>query len=66
LGCRIVRAEARLVVLEQCSRLLTAHNVVVSGESGVRWATFVTYERPIVVHCGQLPPSSTATCCPVC
>jgi hypothetical protein len=45
LGWRIVRTHSDAIILESGSRLMTAHNVVVVGDSGVRWAAFVRYER---------------------
>ncbi|HEX3781418.1 MAG TPA: hypothetical protein VHX38_17295 [Pseudonocardiaceae bacterium] len=47
LGCRIVLAEPDLVILEQRSRLMIAHNVVIRDEATLRWATFVRYDRPV-------------------
>ena len=47
LGCRIIHAEPTVLVIEQCSPLMTAHNVVLVERTTIVWATLVRYQSPI-------------------
>jgi hypothetical protein len=64
LGCRIIHNEPTVIVLEQCSPLMTAHNVVLVEETRIVWATLVSYRSPLagplwsvaaVIHHRTLP-----------
>lgn len=47
LGCRIIRDEPEMVLLEQRSPLMTAHNAVLVEPTRIVWATLVSYHRPL-------------------
>jgi hypothetical protein len=46
LGWRIGASEPGLIVLDQRSRLITAHNVVEVDGASICWTTFVKYRHP--------------------
>jgi hypothetical protein len=46
LGCRIAHSGPEVIILEQRSPLMTAHNLVLTRDARVVWATFVRYHRP--------------------
>jgi hypothetical protein len=45
-GCRIIRADPVVIIMEQRSPLMTAHNVVLVEPTRIVWATLVHYQRP--------------------
>jgi hypothetical protein len=47
LGCRAIRTERTMIVLEQRSPFMTAYNIVFVERTRIVWATIVRYRRPI-------------------
>jgi hypothetical protein len=47
LGCRILSDERTMIVLEQRSPLMTAHNIVSVEPTRLVWATLVRYRQPV-------------------
>jgi hypothetical protein len=47
LGCRIIRVDRTMIVLEQRSPLMTAHNIVFVDRTRIVWTTLVRYQHPL-------------------
>ena len=47
LGSRIISADRTMIVLEQRSSLMTAHNIVFVERTRIVWTTLVRYQHPL-------------------